>query len=200
MEPKHNITGIILSGGKSLRMGQNKAFIEIEGVPIINRISTLFKELFKEVIIVTNDTELFKNLDFKIYADILPDKGALGGLYTGIYFSEFNYSFCVACDMPFINKSLVQYLARKIEGEDVIVPRTKDGLQPLHALYSKNCLPKIKVVIDQGKYKIMDFYSMVKVRIVEEDEFISIDPSKGSFINVNTPDELITIVRSKRLN
>ncbi len=181
-------------------MGQNKAFIKVEGVPIINRICALFKELFEEVIIVTNETELFKNLDLKIYADILPNKGALGGLYTGIYFSKFNYSFCVACDMPFINKSLVQYLAQNIDGEDVIVPRTKDGLQPLHGLYSKNCLHPIKSVIDQGKYKIIDFYSKVKVRIVEENEFISLDPSKGSFINVNTPDELITIVRDKNLN
>jgi molybdopterin-guanine dinucleotide biosynthesis protein A len=181
-------------------MGQNKAFIEIEGVPIVNRISTLFKELFQEVIIVTNEKQLFKDLDLKIYTDILPNKGALGGLYTGIYFSKFNYSFCVACDMPFINKSLVHYLVKKIAGEDVIVPRTIDGLQPLHALYSKNCLHAIKTVIDQGKYKIMDFYSMVKVRIVEEGEFISIDPSKGSFINVNTPDELITILRDKSLN
>jgi molybdopterin-guanine dinucleotide biosynthesis protein A len=200
MEAKHNITGIILSGGKSLRMGQNKAFIEIEGVPIIHRISGLFKELFQEVIIVTNEKELFENLDLKIYTDILPNKGALGGLYTGIYFSKFDYSFCVACDMPFINKSLVQYLAKNIDGEDVIVPRTKDGLQPLHALYSKNCLHPIKRVINQGKYKIIDFYSIVKVRIVEEEEFISLDPSKGSFINVNTPDELITIVRDKKLN
>jgi molybdopterin-guanine dinucleotide biosynthesis protein A len=102
--------------------------------------------------------------------------------------------------MPFINKSLVQYLAKNIDGEDVIVPRTKDGLQPLHALYSKNCLHPIKRVINQGKYKIIDFYSIVKVRIVEEEEFISLDPSKGSFINVNTPDELITIVRDKKLN
>ncbi len=200
MKAKHNITGIILSGGKSLRMGQNKAFIKIEGVPIIHRISGLFKELFQEVIIVTNEKELFENLDLKIYTDILPNKGALGGLYTGIYFSKFNYSFCVACDMPFINKSLVQYLAKNIDGEEVIVPRTKDGLQPLHALYSKSCLHPIKRVIDQGKYKIIDFYRLVKVRIVEEDEFISLDPSKGSFINVNTPDELITIARDKKLN
>lgn len=181
-------------------MGQNKAFIKIEGVPIIHRISGLFKELFQEVIIVTNEKELFENLDLKIYTDIHPNKGALGGLYTGIYFSKFNYSFCVACDMPFINKSLVQYLAKNIDGEEVIVPRTKDGLQPLHALYSKSCLHPIKRVIDQGKYKIIDFYRLVKVRIVEEDEFISLDPSKGSFINVNTPDELITIARDKKLN
>lgn len=118
-------------------MGQNKAFIQIEGLPIIDRICALFKQLFQEVIIVTNETELFRNLDSRIYADIIPNKGALGGLYTGIYYSTFKYSFCVACDMPFINKSLVEFLIRNTRDEDVIVPRTKDGLQPLHALYSK---------------------------------------------------------------
>ena len=181
-------------------MGQNKAFIRIEGVPIINRICGLFRELFQEVIIVTNEKELFKNVDSKICADILPNKGALGGLYTGIYFSNFNYSFCVACDMPFINKSLVQYLIGKAGDDDVIIPRTKDGLQPLHALYSKNCLNPIKEIIEQGKYKIMDFYSMVKVRIIREEDFIHLDPSKVSFINVNTPEELVSIRRDRKLD
>ena len=132
-------------------MGENKAFIEIEGVPIIQRIYNLFKELFQEIIIVTNQKELFSNFDSKIYTDLLPNKGVLGGLYTGIFFSTFHYSFCVACDMPFIKKSLVQYLIKNIEDDDVIVPRTKDGLQPLHAIYSKNCLEPIKKIIEQGK-------------------------------------------------
>lgn len=181
-------------------MGQNKAFIQIEGLPIIDRICALFKQLFQEVIIVTNETELFRNLDSRIYADIIPNKGALGGLYTGIYYSTFKYSFCVACDMPFINKSLVEFLIRNTRDEDVIVPRTKDGLQPLHALYSKNSLPAIKETIEQGKYKILDFYSRVNVRIIEEEDFIYLDPSKASFINVNTPDELISIRRRRKLN
>jgi molybdopterin-guanine dinucleotide biosynthesis protein A len=180
-------------------MGENKAFIKIDGVPIINRIDAILKELFEEVIIVTNERELFEKLDSKIYTDILPNKGALGGLYTGIYFSHFNYSFCVACDMPFINKGLVQFIVKNIGDEDVIVPRTKEGLQPLHALYSKNCLNPIKRIIEQGKYKIMDFYDMVKVRMIEEEDFISLDPSKASFINVNTPEELIWIRGDKEL-
>ena len=178
-------------------MGENKAFIEIGGVPIIQRIYTLFKELFQEVIIVTNQVELFNNFDSKIYSDLLPDKGALGGLYTGLFFSTYHYSFCVACDMPFINKSLFQYLMKRISGEDVIVPRTKDGLQPLHAIYSKNCLDPIKIIIEQGKYKIIDFYHMVKVKIVEENDFVSLDPLRESFINVNTPEELLSIIKVK---
>jgi molybdopterin-guanine dinucleotide biosynthesis protein A len=194
---KNKITGIILSGGKSRRMGENKAFIEIEGVPIIQRIYSLFKELFQEVIIVTNQVELFNNFDSKIYSDLLPNKGVLGGLYTGIFFSTFLYSFCVACDMPFIKQSLVQYLIKHMEDEDVIVPRTKDGLQPLHAIYSKHCLDPIKIIIEQGKYKIIDFYHMVKVKIIEENDFVSLDPLRMSFINVNTPEELLSITKVK---
>jgi molybdopterin-guanine dinucleotide biosynthesis protein A len=191
------MTGIILSGGKSTRMGENKAFIEIEGVPIIRRIYTLFKELFQEVVIVTNQQELFKNFDSKIYSDLLPNKGALGGLYTGLFFSTFPYSFCVACDMPFIKKPLVQYIINNIVGEDVIVPRTKDGLQPLHAVYSKNCIDPIKKIMEQGKYKIIDFYNLVNVKIIDEKDFTLFNSFRESFINVNTPQELLLFLKGK---
>ncbi len=197
MKSKNSITGIILSGGRSTRMGENKAFIEIEGAPIVSRIHNLFKELFKEVVIVTNQQELFKNFDSKIYSDLLPNKGVLGGLYTGLFFSTFHYSFCVACDMPFIKKSLVQYIIKNIDGEDVVVPRTIDGLQPMHAVYSKNCLDPIINIIEQGKYKIIDIYNRVNVKIIEEKYFISIDPFRESFINVNTPEELRSIISVK---
>jgi len=197
LEPKHPISGIILSGGKSIRMGKNKAFIEIDGVPIISRISDLFKELFQEIIIVTNQKEIFKGFDSRIYSDIIPNKGALGGLYTGIFFSTFYYSFCVACDMPFIKKSLVQYMIKNIEDADVIIPRTKDGLQPLHAIYSKKCLDPIKSTLEKGKFKIIDIYDLVKVKILEENSFISLDPFRESFINVNTPEELTSFRKNK---
>jgi molybdopterin-guanine dinucleotide biosynthesis protein A len=198
MDSKNKMTGVILSGGKSVRMGQNKAFIKIEGIPIINRIYILFKELFEEVMIVTDQKELFTNFDSNIFPDLLPNMGALGGLYTGIFYSTYHYSFCVACDMPFIKKSLVQYLIENIRNEDVIVPRTTDGLQPLHAVYSKNCLGPIKRVIDQGKYKIIDFYDLVKVKILDQKDFASLDPLRESFINVNTPKELISLRKDKK--
>jgi len=181
-------------------MGENKAFIEIDGVPIIHRIYNLFKELFQEIIIVTSQKELFLNFNSKIYGDLLPNKGVLGGLYTGVFFSNFPYSFCVACDMPFIKKSLVQYLIKNIEEYDVIVPLTKDGLQPLHAIYSKNCLDSIKKTIEKGKYKIIDFYSLVKVKIIKEEDFGFLDPFRESFINVNTPEELLSIRAGEKPN
>jgi molybdenum cofactor guanylyltransferase len=197
LKSNNKITGIILSGGKSIRMGQNKAFIQIEGVPIIKRIYDLFEELFQEVIIVTNQKNLFSNFDSKIYSDLIPNKGALGGLYTGIFLSSFQYSFCVACDMPFVKKTLVQYLIKNIVDEDVIVPRTKDGLQPLHAVYSKNCIDPLGRMIEEGKSKIIDFYHLVKVRILDEKDFLCLDPGRESFINVNTPEELLSVRRDK---
>jgi len=196
-ESKAKMTAIILAGGNSIRMGENKAFIQIDGAPIIARIHSLLKELFEEVIIVTNQKDLFKNFDSSIYTDLLPDKGALGGLYTGIFFSSFEYSFCVACDMPFIKRSLVQFLIKQTKDEDALVPRTRDGLQPLHAIYSKKCLDSIRMVIDRGKYKIIDFYDLVRVKIVEESDFLHLDPLRESFINVNTPEELLLIRKAK---
>jgi molybdopterin-guanine dinucleotide biosynthesis protein A len=102
--------------------------------------------------------------------------------------------------MPFIKKTLVQYIITHIAGEDVIVPRTEDGLQPLHAIYSKNCLEPIKKIIEQGKYKIIDFYNRVNVKIIEEKDFILLDPLRESFINVNTPEELQSILKVRILH
>jgi molybdopterin-guanine dinucleotide biosynthesis protein A len=188
-----NITGIILSGGKSSRMGVNKAFIEVDGVSIISRIHGLFKKLFQEIIIVTNEKELFGSFDANIYSDLLPNRGVLGGLYTGLFFSSFLYSFCVACDMPFLKESVIKYLMNRIDHFDVIVPKGEDGLQPLHAIYSKDCLKPMREIIGKGNYKIIDFYPMVKIKIIGQDEFRSLDPTGESFININTPDELLSI-------
>ena len=187
---RENFTGIILSGGKSIRMGENKAFIEIEGIPIIHRIHTLFEKLFKEIIIVTDQKERFSNINAKVYSDLFPNKGVLGGIYTGLFFSSFQYAFCAACDMPFLKESVIKFLMKKIEDYEVVVPKTKDGLQPLHAIYSKNCLKPIKEIIEQNKYKILDLYPMVRVKIVTEKEFSNLDPINESFININTPEDL----------
>lgn len=194
-----NISGIILSGGKSSRMGKNKAFIEIDGVPIIQRIHNLFKTLFSEVVIVTNEVELFQNFEAKIHRDLIPDRGVLGGLYTGIYYSSFSHAFCVGCDMPFLRGPVIRYLIEKMEGYDVVVPRTEDGLQPLHAIYSKNCLDPMRKIMEQKQFKIIDLYPMVKVNIVEENEFRSLDLSRESFLNVNTPEELRLIKNAKHV-
>ena len=178
-------------------MGENKAFIQIEGIPIVHRIYALFRELFEEIIIVTNETDLFADLDARVVEDILPGAGALGGLYTGLFFSSFRHSFCVACDMPFLKSPLIEYLYRKTPGYDVVVPKTRDGLEPLHAYYSQNCIDPARTILAKGSYKIIDIYPLVKVEMVGEDEIHALDPEGESFINVNTPEELLSIQRRK---
>jgi molybdopterin-guanine dinucleotide biosynthesis protein A len=199
LEAINSISGIILSGGKSSRMGENKAFIEIDGVPIIRRICNLFKTLFSEILIVTNEIELFQDFEAKIYHDLIPNQGALGGLYTGIYFSSFPHVFCVACDMPFLKGPVIRHLIEKMENYDVVVPKTQDGLQPLHAIYSKNCLDPIRRIMERKHFKIIDIYPMVKVNVVEENEFRHLDATRESFLNVNTPEELSLITRPKHV-
>ncbi len=196
MENQLNFTGIILSGGKSLRMGKNKAFIEIEGLPMIERILNLFEKIFNEILVITNDRNQFDHFNnVKIYSDLIPYKGALGGLFTGLFYSSYEYSFCVGCDMPFLNESLIKFLIKKIEGEDIIVPKTEKGLEPLHAIYSKRCLPLIKKTIDSGKSRIIDIYPFLNIKVIEEREFIELDPERKSFLNINTPEELEKIKR-----
>ena len=185
------ITGIILSGGKSLRMGKDKAFIKVEGIPIIERIIDLFQRLFEETIIVTNQRENYLHLKATLYEDLLPNSGALGGLYTGLFYSLFPYSFIVACDMPYLNAEVIHYLTGKMEGYDVVVPKTEDGLQPLHAIYSKECITPLQRVLRERKTRIIDIYPYVRVRIVEAREIVPVDPDMESFININTPEELI---------
>jgi molybdopterin-guanine dinucleotide biosynthesis protein A len=184
---------MILAGGKSVRMGQDKAFIEVNGVPIILRVFAVLDRLFRETIIVANVKEPYAELHIPVYTDLLPDQGALGGLYTGLVYSAFQYSFCVACDMPFLNRAVIEYLLSKAEFYDAVGPRTSDGFQPLHAIYSKSCLSPIRHFLDQKKTKIMDFYPEIRLGIVDEKEFLSLDPEKRSFTNVNTPEELLML-------
>jgi len=191
-------TAIILSGGRSLRMGKNKAFLEIEGIPIIVRICTTLTQIFPDIIVIANETEPYARLGVKTYKDLIPDKGALGGLYTGLSYSMSPHAFVVASDMPYLNRRLIEWMLETVEDYDVVVPRTKEGLEPLHAIYSKSCLKSIQSILDQGKLRILDFYPLVKVRTLNEAELSSRDPAMVSFINVNTPEELSSLNKMKR--
>jgi molybdopterin-guanine dinucleotide biosynthesis protein A len=178
-------------------MGQDKAFLEVDGVPIILRVFAILDQLFAETIVVANKKEPYVGLKIPVYTDLLPGQGALGGLFTGLMHCAFPYAFCVACDMPFLNRTVIEYLITRIEHYDAVVPRTSDGLQPLHAVYSKKCLEPIRHLLDLKGSKIMDFYPQIRLRMVDEREFLPLDPEKRSFTNVNTPEEL-QLLQTKR--
>jgi molybdopterin-guanine dinucleotide biosynthesis protein A len=187
------MTGIILAGGKSRRMGENKAFIDAGGVPLFERVFRVFKEIFSEIIIVTNDARPFKRYEARLQKDLILNKGALGGLYTGLFHSPSYHAFCTACDMPFLNPWVIKYMIEERDEYDVIIPKTHDGLHPLHAIYSKNCLNPMRQLLSRDDLRIVNFFRRVRVRYIEEREIREFDPHMRSLINVNTEEEMETV-------
>ena len=190
---KRAMTGIILSGGKNIRMGENKAFLEVGGKTIIDRTAELFQEIFSQVILVTNDPLPYVYLDLEIVTDLIPISGSLIGIYTGLFYSSNTHCFVAACDMPFLSKKVVEYMIAMKESYDVVIPHLEDGYHPLHALYSKRCLKSIEELINGDNLKIIDFFNKVKVREITPDELIPIDHAMNSFLNINTPEDLETL-------
>jgi molybdopterin-guanine dinucleotide biosynthesis protein A len=187
------ITGIILAGGKNLRMGQNKAFLEVQGERIIDRIKRIFVDLFDEVLLVTNSSRDYLDLNLRIVTDLYREKGALGGVYSGLFHASYSHAFVAACDMPFLRKALVSHLVGLSPGYDIVIPRTEDGLQPLHAVYSRKCLPFMEALLRRDNLKIIDFFQRVKKREVPTEEILPLDPQLISFLNLNTPEDLARI-------
>ena len=190
------ITGIILAGGKNLRMGKNKAFLEINGRRLIDRTKDLFLEVFDEVLLVTNSPREYVDLNLRMVADLIPDKGSLGGIYTGLFHSSHARAFVAACDMPFLNRSLIQHLIQRAPNFDIVIPKTDDGFQPLHAVYSQNCLPFMEELLRQNNLKIIDFFRRVEVCEVPMEEILPLDPDLRAFLNINTPEDFREIERS----
>ena len=187
-----NITGVVLGGGKSRRMGQDKRGLEWEGVKFLDKICFIMGELFDEVLLVTA-TEDYScgHLPVRLVTDAIPQKGSLGGLYTGIKEASHPFAFVVACDMPFLNLSLISRLCALPEC-DVLMVRLSAGLQPLHGRYSKRCSPIIEQMIQEGSFRIQSLvdHSSLSVQIIEESMFQDIDPYCYSFLNINTPSDL----------
>ena len=158
------ITGIILAGGKSSRFGSNKALAKFNGKPLIERATGVLGRIFKNLIIITNSPLEYSYLKIPLYQDIVKGLGPVGGIYTGLDALDDGWAFFCACDMPFINEGLVRYLAGVRDGFDAVVPKVDWKIEPLHALYSKNCLPAIKELINKKEYQTIKAFNNIKLR------------------------------------
>ncbi|ODS30945.1 MAG: molybdopterin cofactor biosynthesis protein mobA [Candidatus Scalindua rubra] len=190
------MTAVILAGGKSIRMGSNKAFLKFKGKTFIERQIDLLSEIFDEIIISANTPSEYEYLNLPIIEDIYPEKGPLGGIYTGLINSRSLYTFMLACDMPFVEIELIKHLESITKGYDVVVPQSDRGLEPLHAFYSKNCIDPIKRELDRNNLRIISFFPHVNVKIVELDTLTPSDSFKNSIKNLNTKEEYKTITSS----
>lgn len=187
-----NITGVILGGGQSRRMGRDKRRLEWEGEPFLDRVSRLMSALFEEVLVVTAQEDYdCSHLPVRLVTDKIPKKGSLGGLYTGLMEAKNTVTFVVACDMPFLNRESISRLCL-LSDSDVVVVKLSTGLQPLHARYSKSCIPIIEKMIQEEDLKIQDLVTQpgLSVEIIRESLFDDIDPHRQSFMNINTPADL----------
>lgn len=196
--PIPGVTGVILAGGASSRMGSNKALLPYRGGRFIEAIYRLLDELFPEVIVVTNTPEQYRFLPCRKVPDIFPGMGALAGLHAGLRESAGPWIFAVACDMPYLNGELIRRLFAAGGGGDAVVPESGEGVEPLHAFYGKRCLPFMEEALREGKRRIVSFYDRVEVKRVPAGEVALLDPRFDSFRNVNTPAEYYRLRGAER--
>ncbi|SEA75014.1 molybdopterin-guanine dinucleotide biosynthesis protein B [Desulfuromusa kysingii] len=186
---QNNVTGVLLAGGKSRRMGQDKAAIKLAGSTMFERTLKLLQNNFKHVLIAGDRPDLARP-QIPAFPDIYPGS-ALGGLYTGLKTATTDWIFVAPCDMPFPDERIVHLLLQYRANFDAVVPRTNQGYEPVFALYHKNCLPQMEKMLQQGQYRIYAFYQRIKIRYLDSSELP--DGWQQALLNVNTPDDLARI-------
>lgn len=194
------VGGVILSGGKSSRMGSNKALLPYKGGRFIEAIHRQMTEIFAEVILVTNNPEQYEFIPCRKVPDLFPEGGALAGIHSGLYHSANPAIFVVACDMPYLNNGLIRHLAGRADKGSIIIPEGPAGLEPLHAVYGRGCLAAIEETLSFGEKRILSIFDRVKIMKLNAEQIAAFDPAFASFSNINTPDEYFRLRECEREN
>lgn len=188
-----NIAGIILAGGLGTRMGHTKkAFMEIGGQAILDRLLAVYRPQFPEIIIAAREAGDFSAYDLPVAEDRFEARSSLTGIHAGLDAMQAGHGFFSACDAPFLQSGLVSRLLAQVTPEDdVVIPLKEDGyMEPLCAVYSKRCLEFITPQLERGDYKIIRFFDHVRVKQVPTATLVEGDPDLLSFFNVNRPEDL----------
>jgi molybdenum cofactor guanylyltransferase len=185
------VSGVILAGGKSRRMGgAAKALLPFGGRPLIEHIAETLRSVLPDCLVVTNTPDLYASLGLPMVGDVFPDGGSLGGIYSGLRAASGDAALCVACDMPFLSAPLVAHLAGRAAEADVVIPDAGGELQTLHAVYAKACLPAMERRLRAGQLKIVGFFDDVRVLRVPAEAVTQIADPDVAFMNLNTPEDL----------
>lgn len=185
-------TAVILAGGSSRRMGQDKSQLKLAGMTMAEIIVKKLGNIFEEIIVVGEREDQFSSLPVIFTRDIIvkPVKNSLAGVHAGLSKSSSDYSLVVACDMPFLNLSLVKYLSEyPVTDYDMVVPLVKDCHQSLHAVYSKRCADYIADHLNKDYYRIGYFITQINTKYISQKEIEKYDPEFLSFLNINTREE-----------
>ena len=186
-------SGVILAGGPATRYkGEAKSLLEIGGRRIVDRLLEMFKELFDDLILVTNDPHRYYFWDCTVVTDLLPVRSSLTGIHTALFYAKHPHVFVTAGDIPFLQKGVVETVLAGIEpGVDLVIPETEKGLEPLCAVYSKGCLNLVEQRIHENKLKISRVFKNRRIKKIPEGKLREKDPQLFSFYNINTPEDYV---------
>lgn len=188
-------TAIILTGGKSSRMGQAKALLVFDGEPLIVHSARALKEIFAEIVVVAAQDQELPDLPANVVRDQVAYQGPVGGLYYGLEAARGECCFVTSCDAPFLNPALIRYLTGRMSGYDVVVPHWEGRFQPLHAVYRRSVRPLLKEQLARGELRPVYLFDKVRTLKVEESEIKKFDPGGLTFLNMNTPQDYQTALQ-----
>jgi FdhD protein len=194
-----HVSGVILAGGQSSRMGSNKALLPYRGGRFIEAIHRKLAEIFPEVLLVTNSPEQYDFLPCRKVPDLYGGVGVLAGIHSGLVHSTRPAIFAVACDMPYLVEDLIRHMAARADGGGVLIPESPSGLEPLHAIYGKGCLAAIEATLLSGQRRIVSFFDRTNVSRMNQEQVARFDPAFVSFVNINTPDDYFGLRDGERL-
>lgn len=186
---ERSITGVILAGGNSKRMGRNKALLDMGGITLIEKTYQTMAKLFAEVILITNTPDEYTFLNCRYQADIYPGIGSISGLHTALSTSYTDRIFIVPCDMPFLSPALISLICQTEKTYDAVVPFSRQGMEPLHALYHRRCLPQLEQAIVGGDKKITNFLQNIWTYFLPVSAYRHIPDTEYAFRNVNHPED-----------
>jgi molybdopterin-guanine dinucleotide biosynthesis protein A len=189
-----NITCAILAGGYSTRMGQDKVTLEINGKALINYVYDIAKNVFQDIVIVSNNHSEFKDIKAPVIKDILPVRGSIVGIVSALMYSYKPYVFVCACDMPFMHEETIRNIINEINGEDIIIPKTKKGYEPLCAIYGRTCISAMLTNIERDKLKIAGIFPALTVKILHDHPSFY-NNGLPVFTNINESADLEMMIR-----
>jgi molybdenum cofactor guanylyltransferase len=189
-----DFNSIILAGGKSTRLGRNKILEKVGNLNLLERVISRLVDFDNNIYIVVAEysdlPDLSRYSRIKIVKDIIPGKGSLGGLYTGLTASKTAYNLVSACDMPFINLDLFRYLISQAENYDAVVPVINNIAEPLYAVYSRKCIASIQFLMEQNRLSILELFPMININYINTDRIDDFDSRHLSFFNINNESDL----------
>ncbi|MBX3342132.1 MAG: molybdenum cofactor guanylyltransferase [Nitrospira sp.] len=198
-----DISGVLIAGGRSRRMGQDKRFMKVGGASVFERTLSVLRVTFAENIVVL--AEPIEGLDVQrcpVVYDLIPNAGSLGGLYTGLMTASRSRVFALACDMPFLDPEVIRFMLSQDESADVIVANLGGRFQPMHAVYSKRCVPFLQAMAQRNELKIQNLFhqNALRMKILTENHLQAFGPGFRSFQNINTPSELASAEASPSIH